>query len=200
MDGSLKKELIGIYFFLPTLLYFSDYKSSIFLVLYIIFFYTIYVLKKKSDFSFSTLIKKVDWDYCFLFFFIFLILGYFYTKAIEGNLLFEFPKNNFYLWLFVMFAYPFLSVIPQEIIYRVFFFYRYNCLFNKKKSYLILMNIIVFSYGHIVFQNFHAVFITAVASPLFAYAYLKKSFITCIVIHSIGGQIIFTFGLGKYFY
>ncbi len=199
MDGSLKKEFIGIFFILPTLLYFSEYKELPFLALYVIFFFSIYILKK-SNFSFITLKKKVEWSYCLIFFFIFLFTGYFYTELAGENLLFDFPRNDIHLWLFVMFAYPFLSVIPQEIIFRVFFFYRYNCLFKKNKSYQLLINLIVFSYCHIVFQNFHAVFITAIVSPLFAYAYLKKSFLTCVVIHSLGGQIIFTFGLGKYFY
>ena len=62
------------------------------------------------------------------------------------------------------------------------------------------LNLIVFSYGHIVFNNLHAILITAIVSPIFAYAYLKKSFLTCVVLHSLGGQIIFTLGLGKYFY
>jgi len=65
---------------------------------------------------------------------------------------------------------------------------------------LTLLNMIVFSYGHIVFNNVHAILITAIVSPIFTYAYLKKSFFTCIVLHALGGQIIFTLGLGKYFF
>ena len=199
MDDSLKKEFFGIFFILPTLLCFFNYDGLKFLALYIICFFSIFILRK-SDFSFSKLKKKVEWNFCIIFFLIFLFAGYFYTKLVEESLLFEFPKNNFYLWLFVMFAYPFLSVIPQEIIFRVFFFHRYNYLLNNKRFHPFITNLFFFSYSHIVFQNFHAVFLTAIVSPLFAYAYLRKSFMTCVVIHSLGGQIIFTYGLGKYFY
>ena len=117
----------------------------------------------------------------------------------DKDLLFIFPKTNFELWLLVILIYPFLSVIPQEIVYRVFFFQRY---FPNERSFyfLTLLNMIVFSYGHIVFNNVHAILITAIVSPIFTYAYLKKSFFTCIVLHALGGQIIFTLGLGKYFF
>ena len=68
------------------------------------------------------------------------------------------------------------------------------------KYFLVAINTLVFSLGHIVFDNIHAVLITAIVSPIFSYAYLKKSFLTCFIIHSIGGQILFTFGLGEFFY
>ena len=57
----------------------------------------------------------------------------------------------------------------------------------------------VFSYGHIVFNNVHAILITAIVSPIFTFAYLKKSFLTCVVLHSLGGQIIFTLVLVNIF-
>ena len=143
--------------------------------------------------------KKIDWKFIIIFSIIFLCLGFFYILLVNKDLLFIFPKTNFKLWLIVIFIYPFLSVIPQEIVYRVFFFQRY---FPKINSiyFAMALNLIVFSYGHIVFNNLHAILITAIVSPIFAYAYLKKSFLTCVVLHSLGGQIIFTLGLGKYFY
>ena len=143
--------------------------------------------------------KKIDWRFVAIFTVSFLCLGLIYILLIDKELLFIFPKTNFRLWLIVMFVYPFLSVIPQEIVYRVFFFHRYQTLFNNN-IYFIVINLIMFSFAHIVFQNFHAIFITALVSPIFAIAYLQKSFLTCVIIHSLGGQIIFTLGLGKYFF
>ena len=128
----------------------------------------------------------------------FAITGFIYTIIIDRNLLFNLPKNNFSFVGFVIFL-PIFSVIPQEFIFRVLFFERYGNLF-KSQNIAILVNSIIFAYIHLVFQNFHAVFITAITSPIFAYAYLKKSLLTCIIIHSIGGQIIFSYGLGKFFY
>ena len=118
---------------------------------------------------------------------------------LDSNLLFNLPKNYFVLWVAVLLLYPIFSVIPQEIIFRVLFFERYSCLFKNQFLYLIL-NSIIFAYIHLVFQNFHAFFITLITSPIFAYAYVNKSFKTCFLTHTIGGQLVFTYGLGKYFY
>ena len=99
----------------------------------------------------------------------------------------------------IILIYPILSVIPQEIIFRVLFFERYSCIFNQKILSLVI-NSVIFAYAHLVFNNPHAVIITLLTSPIFAYAYLKKSFYTCLLVHSFGGQIVFTYGLGKYFF
>ena len=99
-----------------------------------------------------------------------------------------------------MFIYPFFSVIPQEIVYRVYFYQRYKKLFSGNLLLLTLLNLFFFSFAHIVFNNPHAILITAIASPIFSYLYIKESFFTCVLVHSLGGQIIFTLGLGRYFY
>ena len=208
MVNTLKKKLIAeflvIYFLIPLLvilinLFLSEKKIFIFLPLFLVFCLSLYLLKKTPNFSFDSLKKKIDWKFFFFISLVFVISGFFYTVVLDSNLLFNLPKNFFYLWLAVMILYPIFSVIPQEIIFRVLFFERYSSLFKNKFLYLIL-NSIVFAYIHLVFQNFHAFFITLVTSPIFAHAYINKSFKTCFLTHTIGGQLIFTYGLGKYFF
>lgn len=200
MANPIKKlEFFFIFFILPSAIFFLDSSIIVFLTLYLVFTLSIVILYFDKSFSFTSLRKKVDWKFIIIFSIIFLSLGFFYVILVDKDLLFIFPKTNFELWLLVILIYPFLSVIPQEIVYRVFFFQRY---FPNERSFyfLTLLNMIVFSYGHIVFNNVHAILITAIVSPIFTYAYLKKSFFTCIVLHALGGQIIFTLGLGKYFF
>ena len=200
MANPIKKlEFFFIFFILPSAIFFLDSSIIVFLTLYLVFTLSIVILYFDKSFSFTSLRKKVDWKFIIIFSLIFLSLSFFYVILVDKDLLFIFPKTNFELWLLVILIYPFLSVIPQEIVYRVFFFQRY---FPNERSFyfLTLLNMIVFSYGHIVFNNVHAILITAIVSPIFTYAYLKKSFFTCIVIHALGGQIIFTLGLGKYFF
>ncbi len=194
-----KFEFFFIFFILPSAIFFLDSSIIVFLTLYLVFTLSIVILYFDKSFSFTSLRKKVDWKFIIIFSLIFLSLSFFYVILVDKDLLFIFPKTNFELWLLVILIYPFLSVIPQEIVYRVFFFQRY---FPNERSFyfLTLLNMIVFSYGHIVFNNVHAILITAIVSPIFTYAYLKKSFFTCIVLHALGGQIIFTLGLGKYFF
>jgi membrane protease YdiL (CAAX protease family) len=200
MANPIKKlEFFFIFFILPSAIFFLDSSIIVFLTLYLVFTLSIVILYLDKSFSFTSLRKKVDWKFIIIFSLIFLSLSFFYVILVDKDLLFIFPKTNFELWLLVILIYPFLSVIPQEIVYRVFFFQRY---FPNERSFyfLTLLNMIVFSYGHIVFNNVHAILITAIVSPIFTYAYLKKSFFTCIVLHALGGQIIFTLGLGKYFF
>ena len=200
MANPIKKlEFFFIFLILPSAIFFLDSSVIVFLTLYLVFTLSLVILYFDKSFSFTSLRKKVDWKFIIIFSLIFLSLSFFYIILVDKDLLFIFPKTNFELWLLVILIYPFLSVIPQEIVYRVFFFQRY---FPNERSFyfLTLLNMIVFSYGHIVFNNVHAILITAIVSPIFTYAYLKKSFFTCIVLHALGGQIIFTLGLGKYFF
>ncbi len=200
MANPIKKlEFFFIFLILPFAILFLDSSVIVFLTLYLVFTLSLVILYFDKSFSFTSLRKKVDWKFIIIFSLIFLSLSFFYVILVDKDLLFIFPKTNFELWLLVILIYPFLSVIPQEIVYRVFFFQRY---FPNERSFyfLTLLNMIVFSYGHIVFNNVHAILITAIVSPIFTYAYLKKSFFTCIVLHALGGQIIFTLGLGKYFF
>ena len=200
----LKIEFLVIYFLIPLMVifinfFFSEQKIFVFLPLFLVFFLSLYLLKKTPSFSFDFLKKETEWKFVFLVSLIFVVSGLVYTIILDSNLLFNLPKNYFFIWLAVILFYPILSVIPQEIIFRVLFFERYSCLFKNQFLYLVL-NSIIFAYIHLVFQNFHAFFITLITSPIFAYAYLNKSFKTCFITHTVGGQLVFTYGLGEYFY
>ena len=200
MACTLKKlEFLFIFLALPLIIFFWDSTIIVFVTLYLVFILSVVILYFDKTFLLVSLKKKIDWKFVSIFTVSFICLGFIYVLLIDKNLLFIFPKTNFKLWLFVIIVYPFLSVIPQEIIYRVFFFQRYFPK-NNNFNFLIILNMFVFSYGHLVFNNFHAILITAIVSPIFTFAYLKRSFLTCVVLHSLGGQIIFTLGLGKYFY
>ena len=200
MANPLKKlEFFFIFLIIPSTIFFLDSSIIIFLTLYLVSILSLVILYFDKTFLFTSLKKKIDWKFVIIFSVIFFFLGFFYVLLVDKNLLFIFPKTNFKLWLIVIFIYPFLSVIPQEIVYRVFFFQRYFPNINRF-YFPVFLNLVVFAYGHLVFSNMHAIIITAIVSPIFTYAYLKKSFLTCVILHTLGGQIIFTLGLGKYFF
>lgn len=200
MANPLKKlEFFFIFLIIPSTIFFLDSSIIIFLTLYLVSILSLVILYFDKTFLFTSLKKKIDWKFVIIFSVIFFFLGFFYVLLVDKNLLFIFPKTNFKLWLIVIFIYPFLSVIPQELVYRVFFFQRYFPNINRF-YFPTFLNLVVFAYGHLVFSNMHAIIITAIVSPIFTYAYLKKSFLTCVILHTLGGQIIFTLGLGKYFF
>lgn len=109
------------------------------------------------------------------------------------------PKNELGLWLTVIVLYPLLSVYPQEIIYRCYFFERYQTLF-KKQRLLIHVSALSFGFLHIIYGNYVAIFLTYGAGYLFGRTYAEsKSLLAVSFEHSLYGIFIFTIGFGEFF-
>jgi len=103
------------------------------------------------------------------------------------------------LWVSVMVAYPVVSVLPQEVVYRVFFFNRYPALFGGG-FWAILASSIVFSFGHITFHNWPAMGLTLLGGWLFATTYRRTCSIWLVVLeHVLYGWAVFTIGYGEFF-
>jgi CAAX protease family protein len=110
------------------------------------------------------------------------------------------PRFNPELWLIIMIAYPFLSALPQEIVYRALFFNRYGVLFPDVRV-AIAVNAAAFSLAHLFYWNWPAIGLTACGGAIFAWAYRQKgSFPFAWLLHALAGQTVFTSGLGVYFY
>ncbi len=101
------------------------------------------------------------------------------------------------VWIQFVLIYSFLSVVPQEFIYRSFYFRRYQPLFKHQFIFLML-NIIVFSLAHILFKSGFILGITLIGGALFTYTYQKtKSILWVSIEHAIYGSWLFTIGMGK---
>jgi membrane protease YdiL (CAAX protease family) len=133
----------------------------------------------------------------------FLILGgilYVLVYLLVPDYLFSLIKNKPLLWILVIFLYPLLSVYPQEIIYRTYFFHRYETLFSNKWVFFTI-NALMFGYMHIIFYNWVAVILTTIGGFLFAYTYHRsRSTLLVSIEHALFGCLIFTVGLGDFFY
>jgi membrane protease YdiL (CAAX protease family) len=114
--------------------------------------------------------------------------------------LFDLLRTRPRLWALVMIFYPVASVYPQELIYRAFFFYRYASLFPGRSG--VVASAAVFSIGHVFFRRpWVAMSLTFVGGLLFAYHYLEsRSLLLASIEHALFGQLVFTVGLGRYFY
>jgi uncharacterized protein len=116
------------------------------------------------------------------------------------DLLFSFVKHDPRLWKLVMVLYPLLSVYPQELLYRAYFFRRYAPLFGSGWTMLIA-SALAFGFVHIIFGNWLAVGLCVIGGLLFSFTYQSSGslLLTC-VDHAIFGNFIFTIGLGQFFY
>ena len=120
-----------------------------------------------------------------------------YILYVDSNLLFKSILTQPMLWVRMILIYTFLSVIPQEFIYRVFYFKRYRILFKNQNAFF-LVNAILFSLAHLMFNSLLVLFFTFVGGYLFAYTYHKtKSLFWVCIEHLIYGGWLFTVGMGK---
>lgn len=122
-----------------------------------------------------------------------------FTWWIFPNLFLSFPLKNFRGYLITFFLYPVASVFPQEIIYRVYFFHRYENLIPEKYL-LMLSNAIIFGLTHFIYGNWVAPIATFLVSWVFIYNYYQtKSWLNVSLEHYLYGIIMFTIGFGYFF-
>lgn len=134
----------------------------------------------------------------FSFFFIgALFTGVLYGIIYQGNW-FSLPLHSFNDWLLLLILYPLLSVLPQELIFRTYFFHRYKRIMPLKNM-RIFVSASVFALAHIVYANWVAVALAFAGGVLFAYTYAQsRSTFVCVIEHSLWGLWMFTIGIGRY--
>ncbi|WP_432992804.1 CPBP family intramembrane glutamic endopeptidase [Dactylosporangium sp. CA-233914] len=114
--------------------------------------------------------------------------------------LFDLPRHNPGLWALIVLAYPIVSVYPQELLFRAFMLHRYAKLLRTEKV-AAGFSAVSFGLAHLLFGNPVAVVLTLLGGWLFARRYQQtRSLLTVCAEHAAYGLLIFTVGLGRYFY
>lgn len=130
---------------------------------------------------------------------IFAFLG-FLVFMMTPESLFEFPRQRPAIWLIVILLYPFLSALPQELIYRELFFHRYEELFSHGRT-MVAVSALSFAFLHIIYDNWWAVGLSLAGGFLFARTYEKTGSLWWVAVeHAIYGCLVFTVGMGRYFF
>jgi membrane protease YdiL (CAAX protease family) len=133
----------------------------------------------------------------------FIVLGTLLTLATRYAMparFLDLPRHRPILWVAIMLLYPLLSVWPQEVIFRRFLLHRYAPIFGERAGF-IAASALAFGYAHIIFLNWIAIAMTTAGGAMFAYDYARhrRLGLACLE-HSLYGCLIFTIGLGRYFY
>ena len=122
------------------------------------------------------------------------------TAVFEPELFLRFPRQAPRMWAIVMVFYPVFSVYPQELIFRTFLFHRYRPLFGSTGN-LVIVSAIAFGLAHLFFANFWAPVLSTVGGWVFARTYARSaSTLQATIEHGLWGDVLFTVGLGWYFY
>lgn len=122
-----------------------------------------------------------------------------FTFWIFPDLFFLYPMEHFWNFLITLFLYPVVSVLPQEVIYRMYFFHRYKSIVPEKYL-LMLSNAVIFGLTHLIYDNLVAPIATFLVSWIFIFNYLKtQSLLNVSLEHYIYGLVMFTAGFGYFF-
>ena len=148
-------------------------------------------LRFKNDIIEIILPKKKHFLY-FIFFDIFLIISMIKLFG-DDFFLNDLDLKKYYFTSFLLLFYLLFSVIPQEIIFRFLFFYKYKDYFNKFE--ILLLNSLVFSFCHLIYFDIYILLFSFFGNLLFAFNYMKnKSLLVVIVEHFLLGQTLIILG------
>ena len=145
----------------------------------------------KNDIIEIILPKKKQFLY-FIFFDIFLIISMIKLFGDEF-LLSNLDLKKYYFTSVLLLFYLLFSVIPQEIIFRFLFFYKYKDYFNKFE--ILLLNSLVFSFCHLIYFDIYILLFSFFGNLLFTFNYMQnKSLLVVIVEHFLLGQTLIILG------
>lgn len=124
-----------------------------------------------------------------------------WTYVVLPSRFLTFPTTKPTLWAIVMVLYPVLMVLPQELIFRCFFFHRYQDLFKDCPRWFITVNALSFGLSHLFYANWVAPVLSFFGGLLFAWRYLRSGSLMAVAVeHAVWGNFLFTSGIGWYFY
>ena len=145
----------------------------------------------KNDIIEIILPKKKHFLY-FIFFDILLIISMIKLFGDEF-LLSNLDLKKYYFTSVLLLFYLLFSVIPQEIIFRFLFFYKYKDYFNKFE--ILLLNSLVFSFCHLIYFDIYILLFSFFGNLLFTFNYMQnKSLLVVIVEHFLLGQTLIILG------
>ena len=148
-------------------------------------------LRFKNDIIEIILPKKKNFLY-FIFFDIFLIILMIILFG-DDFFLKDLDLTKYYFTSVLLLFYLLFSVIPQEIIFRFLFFYKYKDYFNKFE--ILLVNSLVFSFCHLIYFDIYILLFSFFGNLLFTLNYIKnKSLLVVIVEHFLLGQTLIILG------
>jgi uncharacterized protein len=194
-------ELILLFITIPILLLINPVPWINLILVLSGFIYCGIILLKIESIKFSSFFKFKKTGYLktiLIRFIMAALISTIFMYIFNRKALFSIVLERPLLWLMISIFYSLFSVLPQELLFRTFFFNRYESIFPSKKIIIILINAALFSIAHIFFKNIYVIILTFFGGILFAFSYIKtRSLILVSIEHAIYGFWIFTLGVGE---
>lgn len=196
-------EMIGIFVLAPVVMAVFLPANWLFPALFLLMFIGLWLLYRTPGFSYANLFRgfsTLNWMLIFGFSAITAMICYAVVTYFAPHAAFGLARHNMTLLLMILLLYPVLSALPQEIVYRALFFERYKAILPSP-GIAVLLNSALFALAHLMYWNTVVTLMTFCGSLIFAYSYVyARNFPQAVLLHAIGGNLIFIFGLGIYFY
>jgi membrane protease YdiL (CAAX protease family) len=111
--------------------------------------------------------------------------------------LWDFPRNHRGIWQLLLLTYFPLSVLPQTLLYRSLFEWRYKTVLGA--GVRLWVGAALFGAGHLMFHNAWAIGLTFLGGLVFTQTYRKTGSIWITALeHALYGWMLFTIGMGKF--
>lgn len=124
-----------------------------------------------------------------------------WVRDVHPDWFLEFPTNRPATYQKIMILYPLFSVVAQEVVYRTFYFHRFGPLFGHARWLGIVVNSALFGFAHIVVDSPFAIVSTGIGGLILATRYaLTRSYWAVYLEHALWGWLVFTVGLGRFFF
>ena len=194
-------ELLSLFILIPLMLLLNKFRWINVLLILLAFTYCIIIHIKSKDLRLTSFFKIQKREYVKIIIFRFIttaIISTILMYVFNREALFSIVLTNPRLWLMISIFYTFFSVLPQEFLYRTFFFKRYESILPDNNFFLIVFNAAFFSFAHIFFNNILVILITFAGGIIFSLSYIKtRSLLITSIEHSLYGFWLFTLGAGE---
>ena len=129
------------------------------------------------------------------------LVGYLVIQYYRPDAFLVLIRRNPDLMLTIALAYPPVSALPQELVFRPLFFRRYAAILPQAAVPALVLNAAVFAWAHLMYWSAVVAAMTFVGGLVFAWSYrVRGNFPEAVVSHSLAGVIVFALGLGVFFY
>jgi hypothetical protein len=129
------------------------------------------------------------------------VLGYLILGWTRPEARFALLQANPQLMMAIALFYPFLSALPQEIVFRPLFFRRFEAILPRRAEAAIVLNAAVFSFAHLMYWSWVVAGMTFAGGLVFAHSHrMRGNFPEAVVAHSLAGIVLFAVGMGAFFY
>ncbi|WP_128254309.1 CPBP family intramembrane glutamic endopeptidase [Falsirhodobacter deserti] len=196
-------EFIGFYVVVPVAVAMFMPPDRLFECLFVFMLAGLALLWATPGFHWNELLggwRAISWKAVAALSAVTLVAGVIVMQLAAPERMFATLLNHPHRLLIIALLYPLLSALPQEIVFRALWFRRYRDIMPAGNQGMML-NAALFSLAHLMYWNGVVMVMTFVGGLVFAWAHsVRRSFPMAWIMHSIAGLIIFTVGLGIYFY